>query len=762
VIWRLSQFAAGSGERTTIELRTFGRVDLRDREGSELRAVVAQPKRLALLAYLAIAHNGGFCRRDTVLAMFWPELNEEHARGALRQAVRFLRKSLGTDIVRGRGEAELGVCNVSLSCDVVAFEAACSKGDFAQALELYRGDFLDGFFASGAPGFERWVDSKRQELRWSAVRGASMLAEQGQKAGEFAAAAEWARRASALAPYDEATVRRVISLLSQLGDRTAAIRAYDELSRRLAEEFEVEPSPETKALVDAVRFGGSRGVAEAEDAPLARHSVQGKYGTERSAEHQMRSIAVLPFAVVGEDPEARYLGDGMAEDIMTALTRLPGLRVASRGAAFAVRERQPDLKAIRDLLGVDVVLEGTIRSAEKTLRVSARLTDANAGHLLWAETYERSFTDVFIVQDQIARSIVSALKITLTLGEHDSLVTRYTDDLEAYNLYLKGRYHWNKRPRETVRGLQYFQLAIERDPRFALAHAGIADCFATLGSWEAAALAPREAFPKGEAAARTALEIEPDLPEARISLGYIASHYRWRWGEASEHFGVALARKPSYGHGHHWHAHHLLATGKIEEALAASKRSRALDPLDLIINVHFAWHYWLVRRYDESIEEAKRTSELDAHEHWVPYFLGLAYGHKDLYGEAIIQHRTAVERSGGSSVMLAALGHTYATAGKRTEARRVLEQLKQLSTEKHVSSYEIAVIHAGLDETDEAFSWLEKAYEQRSAWLPYSGMDPRLDPLRPDARFADLRKKVNDEPAIVPDKFRTPHRVHEV
>jgi tetratricopeptide (TPR) repeat protein len=215
------------------------------------------------------------------------------------------------------------------------------------------------------------------------------------------------------------------------------------------------------------------------------------------------------------------------------------------------------------------------------------------------------------------------------------------------------------------------------------------------------------------------------------------------WGEASEHFGVALARKPSYGHGHHWHAHHLLATGKIEEALAASERSRALDPLDLIFNVHFAWHYWLVRRYDESIEEAKRTSELDAHEHWVPFFLGLAYGHKDMYGEAIIQHQTAVERSGGSSVMLAALGHTYATAGKRTEARRVLGQLKQLSTEKHVSSYEIAVIHVGLDETDEAFSWLEKAYEERSAWLPYSGMDPRLDPLRADARFTSLRNKVN-------------------
>jgi serine/threonine-protein kinase len=457
----------------------------------------------------------------------------------------------------------------------------------------------------------------------------------------------------------------------------------------------------------------------------------------------MKSIAVLPFTLVGEDPEGAYLGDGMAEEIMTALSRLAGLRVASRTAAFAVRKRQPDLKLIRDQLGVGVVLEGTIRRAEKTLRVSARLTDVNAGHILWAESYERAFTDVFMVQDQIARSIVGALKITLTLGEHDSLVARYTDDLEAYNLYLKGRYHWNKRPRETAQGLRYFQLALERDPSFALAHAGVADCYATLGSWEAAVLAPRDAFPKAEAAALKALEIDPELPEARVSLGYTATHYYWRGDEAGEQFDRALTRKPSYAHGHHWHAHHLMAIGKIEESLVASEQGRALDPLDLIINVHFAWHYWLVRQYEKSIEEATRLQAMDAHEHWIPFFLGLSYGHQEMYGKAIAEHEVSVERSGGSPVMLAALGHTYAVAGKGSEARRVLKELEKLATQKHVSSYEIAVIHVGLNEADQAFDWLDKAYDERSAWLPYSGMDPRLDPLRGDPRFTSLRNRVN-------------------
>ena len=285
-------------------MRTFGRVDLRDPEGCELGAVLAQPKRLALLTYLAIAHNGGFCRRDTVLAMFWPELDEDHARGALRQAVRFLRKSLGPDVVRGRGEGELGVRDASVSCDALAFEAACSKADLAHALGIYQGDFLDGFFASGAPGFERWVETKRQELRWSAVRAASTLAERSQKEADFPAACEWARRALALAPYNEAATRRVISLLSQLGDRAGAIRSYDDLARRLAEEFEVEPSPETRALVDAVRFGESS-VSASSRATTASHSKPTKPDANRRTEPQMKSIAVLPFALVGENPKAK-------------------------------------------------------------------------------------------------------------------------------------------------------------------------------------------------------------------------------------------------------------------------------------------------------------------------------------------------------------------------------------------------------------------------------------------------------------------------
>jgi len=351
------------------------------------------------------------------------------------------------------------------------------------------------------------------------------------------------------------------------------------------------------------------------------------------------------------------------------------------------------------------------------------------------------------VQEEIAAAIVRALHITLSLGNGQPLVTRHTSDLEAYNLYLKGRYYWNKRPRETMKGLAFFEQAIARDPRFALAHAGIADCFATLGSWEAALLPAREAFPRAEAAALRALELKPTLAEPRVSLAYTNTHYHWKWAEGGRQFERALNLDPSYAHGYHWYAHYLMAMGRVDESLVASERSCALDPLDVIINVHFAWHYWLARQYDESIDRALRTRELDPHDHWVPYFLGLAYGHKEGYGEAIAEHRKAVRRSGGSAVMLAALGHTYAIAAKHTEAREVLRQLETLSATQHVSAYEIAVIHVGLGERDEAFEWLNRAYEERSAWLPYLRLEPRLDPLRCDSRFVDLltRLQLNDQ-----------------
>jgi serine/threonine-protein kinase len=235
-----------------IELRTFGALELRDADAHELRAILAQPKRLALLAYLAVAHDGGFCRRDTIVAVFWPELDEDHARGALRQAVRFLRRSLGPDVLESRGEEEIGVRKRAFRCDAVTFAAAVARADFDQALALYRGQFLESFFVAQAPAFERWLERKREELRWSAFHAASTLAAMAEREHQLASAADWARRAAVLAPFDESARRRLISLLGLLGDRAGAMHAYDEFARRLAYEYELEPAPETKTLVGAI------------------------------------------------------------------------------------------------------------------------------------------------------------------------------------------------------------------------------------------------------------------------------------------------------------------------------------------------------------------------------------------------------------------------------------------------------------------------------------------------------------------------------
>jgi len=731
-----------------IELRTFGSAELYDGERREVRAVLAQPKRFALLTYLAVAHDGGVCRRDTLLSVFWPELDEDHARSSLRQAMRFLRRSVGADVIESRGENEIGVRRGTLACDAVAFTAAIVRRDLAQALELYRAEFLEGFFVSGAPEFERWTERKRDDFRWSAFRAASELATAAEFERELEPAAEWARRAALLAPFDEGAHRRLILLRAKLGDRSGALHAYDEFARRLAAEYELEPAPETRALISSIQSTN-----RSSPDTISVHSGLAR-AVEKTPETRPvteRSIAVLPFASLSADRDGDYLGDGIADEIMTALNRLSGLRITSRTAAFRFKGKDYDLKEVRLRLAVDVVLEGTVSRVGNTLRVTSRLTDVNSGFLIWAESFEREFTDVLVVQEKIAQMIVRALNLRLKLGNRQPLIARHTEDLEAYNLYLKGRYHWNKRPRETMKGLEFFQHAIKRDPHFALAHAGIADCFATLGSWEASALPAREAFPKAEAAALRALELDRNLAESFASLGYTNTHYHWRWPEAGDQFERALTIDPTNAHSYHWYAHYLMALGRIDESLAASERSCALDPLDVIINVHFAWHFWLTRQYDESVERALRTRELNQHDHWVPYFLGLAYGQKQLHGQAIAEHRKAVRRSAGSPVMLGALGHSYVIGGKHAEAREVLRQLEDLSATKHVSAYEIAVIYVALGEIDRAFDWLDRAYDERSAWLPYLRLEPRLDPVRNDARFTKVLTllQLNDMPSSV-------------
>lgn len=316
------------------------------------------------------------------------------------------------------------------------------------------------------------------------------------------------------------------------------------------------------------------------------------------------------------------------------------------------------------------------------------------------------------------------------------------DDPEARAAFLQGRFHWTRRPRESMKALTALERAVQRAPNFAPAHAALADVYNTLGSWESGALAPQEAFPKARAAARRALQVDPCCAAAHTSLAYATAHYDWQWQQADEQFARALALDPGYAHAHHWRAHLLVARGRFGDALAAGQRALALQPLDVIINVHLAWHHWIAREPEPAIEQADRTAYLDETDHWPPFFRGLACVQCGRAADAVGALRESCALSRGHAVMRAGLGYVYAAVGERRAARAVLREFDEAADRQQRFAYEAAVIRAALGDADAAFDRLHAAVEARSGWIAYLGVDPRLDPLRADPRFQALAARI--------------------
>ncbi|MGH9364573.1 MAG: protein kinase domain-containing protein [Thermoanaerobaculia bacterium] len=457
------------------------------------------------------------------------------------------------------------------------------------------------------------------------------------------------------------------------------------------------------------------------------------------------SLAVLPLSNAGGDPETEYLSDGITETLINSLSRLPDLCVMARSTVFRYKGRDVDaLEAGRELR-VRAVLTGRVLHRGDSLVVKAELVDLTDGSQLWGEQYSRKISDIFAVQEEIARQILEALRVKLTGEEKEGVTRRYTESSEAYRLYLKGRFYWNKRTSEGVRrGIEYFSRAIEADPEYALAYAGLADGYNILGFYTV--LPAREAFPKAKAAASKALEIDGSLAEARASLAYARHYYDWDWAEAEREYRRAIELNPGYPTVHSFYANCLTTMGRHEEALAESGRAQELDPLSLIITTGGGWMYYFARRYDDAMRQIQKALEMDATfvpAHW---FLGLAYEQKGMDRDAVEELRKAVEFSGGGTLMMAALAHAHAAFGRRSEAEKMIGELEALSAKKYVSPYYVALIHAALGDPDSAFRCLEKAYEERSHGLTFLKVDPQVDPLRSDPRYQDLLRRVGFPP----------------
>ena len=423
------------------------------------------------------------------------------------------------------------------------------------------------------------------------------------------------------------------------------------------------------------------------------------------------------------------------------LAHVEGIRTAPVTGNFAFKERQPNLALLRERLDIDAVLDGTIWRGGANARVSAQLIDVADGHQLWAESYAREWQHLPGLQGQLARAIVTGVQLKLT-GRSVPLVERPTADIEAYNLYLKGRFYWANRVVAPLRALEYLNQAVELDPDFALAHAGLADAYNTAGSWETSILPPWEALPKAQAAAMRALEINPQLAEGHAALAYANAHFFWDWEGAERQLCRALALNPDYQHAHHWYSHLTMALGRVDESLHWSLRALQSDPLDAIISIHLAWHYWFARQYEQMLEQCDRTAELDATGVVRPQFAGNAYIQMENATAAIEAHREAVERSSGKHpAAIASLGYSYAAGGEPKLAKGVLKRLREMGAHRGMYGYEMAIIHGALGEIDVAFDELNRAYREHSTWLLYLNADPRLDRLRADPRFTTLLQK---------------------
>ncbi len=659
-----------------ISFRMLGSVELRDSQGRELDAILRRPKLLALLGYLTIARPWGFQRRDTLVALLWPELDHAHARNALNQAVHALRQALGREALRARGEEEVGTSDEDISCDVREFEAALEADQAEQALELYRGSLFNGFHLSEVPEFERWLDEERERVRRRACGGAQLLIDRDQTARNLVGAARWAQRLTELSPFDESAVQRLVELLDRAGDRAGAVRAYQEFARRLGRDLEVEPSAATRLVMEGIR---TRQPAEGVDAaksaagaalgervpaleparsdqnrdaaarrpPTARRRhplglalvvvgllasgwllIGRLAGAHVAKTREPKTLVVLPFANLGPTGD-QYFTDGVTEEITARLSAIGDLRVIASTSANLYRNGRKGIREIGAELGADYVLEGSVRwerSAQGPARVRVTpqlITTADATHL-WAEVYDEPLDEIFRVQGDIAQKVVRALDVRLLEPQRRQLATIPTHNLAAYDYYLRGSGYEDRGPGHaaTLAAVRMYEKAVALDPNFALAYAMLSRRHSQIYLYYWDRSPERLALAKG--AVDKALALDPGLPEAHHSLATYYFLGQLDYDRALREFAVVEASRP--GDARVFLAEGVLRMrqGKMPEALAAFEKALQLDPLSDGVANQYAQVYDMLRDfpraealYDRALALAPDNAELYYWKAWL-------------------------------------------------------------------------------------------------------------------------------------------------
>jgi TolB-like protein/DNA-binding winged helix-turn-helix (wHTH) protein/tetratricopeptide (TPR) repeat protein len=460
----------------------------------------------------------------------------------------------------------------------------------------------------------------------------------------------------------------------------------------------------------------------------------------QQADLPIRSLAVLPLDDLSPGTREEYFADGMTDELITELARIPSLRVVSRTSVMQDKGARKPLAQIARELDVDAVLEGSVVRSGDRVRITAQLIDTRSDKHLWAHSFEGPLGDVLSMQDNVAREIASQARTVLTPAVRAELTNEKHIDPEAHDAYLKGRYYWNKR---TADGLQkgsiYFQQAIEKDPVFAAAYSGLADCDSGL-AWHGF-VPPDEAFSKAHAAALKAVELDPQSAEAHASLALVLRQ-RWDWPGAEAEFKRALQLDPQYANAHHWYGDYLSIKGRHDEALFQARQALELDPLNLMIGTWVALRYYLARKYGLAIEQSQKIVALDPNFAGSHLLLGDSYVQAGLHKQGLAELQLAARLSGGSPLYLAQVAVAQAVAGKQTEALRIGAQLQKTSRERYVSSYGLAQIYAALNNKEQTFKWLQAAHDDHAVWMSYLAVDPVFDRFREDQRFQDLLRRV--------------------
>jgi TolB-like protein/DNA-binding winged helix-turn-helix (wHTH) protein/Tfp pilus assembly protein PilF len=477
--------------------------------------------------------------------------------------------------------------------------------------------------------------------------------------------------------------------------------------------------------------------------PLVLAAIAYAWYTREKPRPAISSLMVLPLENLSGDPAEEYFADGMTDALIGDLAQLGGLHVISRTSSMHYKGTNKSLPQIAGEINVDAVVEGTVQRSGDRVVVRAQLIHAATDRHLWVQTYTRDVRDVLDLQSEIAQAVAREVRIQLTPGEQARFTARRPVQPKAYDNYLQGRYlYWNKRTEENLnKAIELFQNAIKEDANYAPAYVGLADCYNALSVVQISALPPIEGRRRAEEAATKALELDSGLAEAYTALGYI-NHYNWNWSAAEQHFKRALELNPSYANAHNFYASYLMSRGRIDESIAASNRARELDPFSLAINVQRGFLLENARRYGEAIEQLRAVTAMDPNHYQAYWSLGHTYAANGQFAEAVAAAEKAVQLSERAPGALGILGLAYGLAGRKAEALKIVNELLELNKTRYVTPAALVNVYLGLDDKEQAFVWLEKAFQERSNYVAYLKVFPIVDPIRSDRRFADLVGKV--------------------